>query len=441
MIFHRIKLWSILYSIILSVKVLVVGSGAREHALVWKISQSPLVEKVFCAGGNAGIEEMATVIGTDPLDIKEIASFAKDEGIDFAVVGPEAPLVEGIADEFAKVGIPLFGPTADAARLEGSKAFAKKFMEKHGIPTADFEVFTDFDRAVRYVKGVGAPVVVKADGLAGGKGAVVCRTLDDAIRTLEAFMIRGVFGESGRRVVIEEFLNGEEASYIVMANGEKYVPLPSSQDHKRLLDGDRGPNTGGMGAYSPTPFVTPDIEERIKREVIEPTLKGLIEEGIRFKGFLYAGLMLTEEGPKVLEFNVRLGDPEAQPILMRIKGDFLSAMMEFYEGNKPFLEVDERVAIDVVIASRGYPEKPEKGKEIRGLDRVKNVSDVVVFHAGTVKKEGKVYTSGGRVLNVCAWGKDLKEAKERAYRAVGLIEFEGMHYRKDIGDRALRTRG
>ena len=441
MIFHRIKLWSILYSIILSVKVLVVGSGAREHALVWKISQSPLVGKVFCAGGNAGIEEMATVIGMDSLDIKEIANLAKEEGIDFAIVGPEAPLVEGIADEFAKVGIPLFGPTADAARLEGSKAFAKRFMEKHGIPTADFEVFTDFDRAVRYVKGVGAPVVVKADGLAGGKGAVVCRTLDDAIRTLEAFMIRGIFGESGRRVVIEEFLNGEEASYIVMANGEKYVPLPSSQDHKRLLDGDRGPNTGGMGAYSPTPFVTPDIEEKIKREVIEPTLKGLIEERIHFKGFLYAGLMLTEEGPKVLEFNVRLGDPEAQPILMRIKGDFLSAMVEFYEGNKPSLEVDERVAIDVVIASRGYPEKPEKGKEVKGLDRVKNVSDVVVFHAGTVKKEGKVYTSGGRVLNICAWGKDLKEAKERAYKAVGLIEFEGMHYRKDIGDRALRTRG
>ena len=422
-------------------KVLVVGSGGREHALVWKISQSPVVDEIYCAGGNAGIEEIAHVISIDPLDIHSLAEFSKSEGIDFAVVGPEAPLVKGIADEFEKTGIPLFGPSKEASRLEGSKAFAKKFMERHGIPTADFEVFTDFDRAVRYVKGVGAPVVVKADGLASGKGAVVCRTLDDAIRTLEAFMIRGVFGESGKKVVIEEFLSGEEASYIVMANGEKYIPLPTSQDHKRLLDGDRGPNTGGMGAYSPTPFVTPDVEERIKREVIEPTLKGLMEDGIHFKGFLYAGLMLTDEGPKVLEFNVRLGDPEAQPILMRLKGDFLSALLEFYEGGIPTLGVDERWAVDVVIASRGYPDRPEKGKEIKGLEKVSDLEDVAVFHAGTVKKEGRVYTAGGRVLNVCALGKDLREAREKAYGGVRLIEFEGMHYRKDIGDRALRKTG
>ena len=422
-------------------KVLVVGSGGREHALVWKISQSPVVDEIYCAGGNAGIEGIAHVISIDPLDIHSLAEFSKSEGIDFAVVGPEAPLVKGIADEFEKTGIPLFGPSKEASRLEGSKAFAKKFMERHGIPTADFEVFTDFDRAVRYVKGVGAPVVVKADGLASGKGAVVCRTLDDAIRTLEAFMIRGVFGESGKKVVIEEFLSGEEASYIVMANGEKYIPLPTSQDHKRLLDGDRGPNTGGMGAYSPTPFVTPDVEERIKREVIEPTLKGLMEDGIHFKGFLYAGLMLTDEGPKVLEFNVRLGDPEAQPILMRLKGDFLSALLEFYEGGIPTLGVDERWAVDVVIASRGYPDRPEKGKEIKGLEKVSDLEDVAVFHAGTVKKEGRVYTAGGRVLNVCALGKDLREAREKAYGAVKLIEFEGMHYRKDIGDRALRKTG
>ncbi len=422
-------------------KVLVVGSGGREHALVWKISQSPLVDEIYCAGGNAGIEEIAQVIPIDPLDIRTLTEFSKNEGIDFAVVGPEAPLVNGIADEFEKVGIPLFGPSRQASRLEGSKAFAKKFMERHGIPTADFEVFNEFDRAVRYVKNVGAPVVVKADGLASGKGAVVCRTLDDAIRALEAFMIRGVFGESGKRVVIEEFLTGEEASYIVMANGEKYIPLPSSQDHKRLLDGDRGPNTGGMGAYSPTPFVTPDVEERIRREVIEPTLRGLMEDGIHFKGFLYAGLMLTSEGPKVLEFNVRLGDPEAQPILMRLRGDFLSALLEFYKGGIPHLEVDERWAVDVVIASKGYPERPEKGKEIKGLDRVRDLEAVAVFHAGTVRKEGKVYTAGGRVLNVCALGRDLREAKDKAYSAVELIEFEGMHYRRDIGDRALRMTG
>ncbi len=422
-------------------KVLVVGSGGREHALVWKIAQSPLVSEIYCAGGNAGIEEIARVIPIDPLDIHALVKFSRNEGIDFVVVGPEAPLVKGIADEFEKAGIPLFGPSQQASLLEGSKAFAKKFMNRHEIPTADFEVFTEFDRAVRYVKNVGTPVVVKADGLASGKGAVVCRTLDDAIRALEAFMIRGVFGESGKRVVIEEFLSGEETSYIVMANGEKYIPLPPSQDHKRLLDGDRGPNTGGMGAYSPTPFVTPEVEERIKREVIEPTLKGLIEDGIYFKGFLYAGLMLTSEGPKVLEFNVRLGDPEAQPILMRLRGDFLSAILDFYEGGQPDLEVDGRWAVDVVIASRGYPEKPEKGKEIKGLERISDLEDVVVFHAGTVRKEGRVYTAGGRVLNVCALGKDLREAREKAYGAVRLIEFEGMHYRKDIGERALRGTG
>ncbi len=422
-------------------KVLVVGSGGREHALVWKIAQSPLVSEIYCAGGNAGIEEIARVIPIDPLDIHALVKFSRNEGIDFVVVGPEAPLVKGIADEFEKAGIPLFGPSQQASLLEGSKAFAKKFMNRHEIPTADFEVFTEFDRAVRYVKNVGTPVVVKADGLASGKGVVVCRTLDDAIRALEAFMIRGVFGESGKRVVIEEFLSGEETSYIVMANGEKYIPLPPSQDHKRLLDGDRGPNTGGMGAYSPTPFVTPEVEERIKREVIEPTLKGLIEDGIYFKGFLYAGLMLTSEGPKVLEFNVRLGDPEAQPILMRLRGDFLSAILDFYEGGQPDLEVDGRWAVDVVIASRGYPEKPEKGKEIKGLERISDLEDVVVFHAGTVRKEGRVYTAGGRVLNVCALGKDLREAREKAYGAVRLIEFEGMHYRKDIGERALRGTG
>ncbi len=419
-------------------KVLIVGNGGREHAIAWKISQSPLVKELYVAKGNAGLWEIAKRVDISPTDVGRLADFAKEEGIDFTVVGPEAPLVEGIVDAFESRGLKIFGPTKNAARLEGSKAFAKRFMEKHGVPTAQYEVFDDFDKACRYVKDVGAPLVVKADGLAGGKGAVVCFSEDLAIETLERFMKKEVFGSSGKRVVIEEFLEGEEASYIVMVNGDKYVPLPTSQDHKRLLDGDKGPNTGGMGAYSPTPVINEEMEERIRKEVIERTLKGLKEEGIFFRGFLYAGLMITSEGPKVLEFNVRLGDPEAQPILMRIKGDFLEALLNFYEGRDIELAEDERWTLDVVLASRGYPENPEKGKEIRGLEEVKKMEDVVVFHAGTTLKDGKVVTNGGRVLNVCAYGKTLREAKERAYEAVSRIYFEGMHYRKDIGDKAFK---
>ncbi len=423
---------------LLAMKVLIVGNGGREHAIAWKISQSPLVKELYVAKGNAGLWEIAKRVDIPPTDVERLADFAKEEGIDFTVVGPEAPLVEGIVDAFESRGLKIFGPTKNAARLEGSKAFAKRFMEKHGVPTAQYEVFDDFDKACRYVKDVGAPLVVKADGLAGGKGAVVCFSEDLAIETLERFMKKEVFGSSGKRVVIEEFLEGEEASYIVMVNGDKYVPLPTSQDHKRLLDGDKGPNTGGMGAYSPTPVINEEMEERIRKEVIERTLKGLKEEGIFFRGFLYAGLMITSEGPKVLEFNVRLGDPEAQPILMRVKGDFLEALLNFYEGRDIELAEDERWTLDVVLASRGYPENPEKGKEIRGLEEVKKMEDVVVFHAGTTLKDGKVVTNGGRVLNVCAYGKTLREAKERAYEAVSRIYFEGMHYRKDIGDKAFK---
>ncbi len=419
-------------------KVLVVGNGGREHSLVWKLSQSSLVSQIYCARGNAGIWKVAKRVDISPTDVKRLADFASREGIDFTVVGPEAPLVEGITDEFEKRGLRIFGPSKEASRLEGSKAFAKSFMEKYEVPTARYRVFEDFSEAIKYVKDVGAPIVVKADGLASGKGAVVCSSEEEAIQTIVSFMKEGILGEAGKRVVIEEFLEGEEASYIVMVNGEKYVPLPTSQDHKRLLDGDKGPNTGGMGAYSPTPVIDSEMERRIREEVIERTLKGLASEGIYYRGFLYAGLMITSDGPRVLEFNVRLGDPEAQPILMRVEGDFLKALLDFYEGKEVNLSEDPRWTLDVVIASRGYPKKPEKGKVIEGLESAEKLEDVVVFHAGTDIREGKVVTNGGRVLNVCAYGSTLREAKERAYNAVEKIHFEGMHYRKDIGDKAFR---
>jgi len=420
------------------VKVLVVGNGGREHALVWKLAQSPLVKEIFIAKGNAGAWKLARKVDISPTDVKALAEFALKEGIDFTVVGPEAPLVEGITDEFEKRGLKIFGPSGEAARLEGSKAFAKSFMKKYGIPTASYEVFTDFKKAEEYVREKGAPIVIKADGLAAGKGAVVCKTTEEALQTLDRFLNKKVFGKSSEKVVIEDFLEGEEASYIVMLNGDKYVPLPTSQDHKRLLDGDKGPNTGGMGAYSPTPVITAEVEKRIKEEIVERLIKGLKQEGIFFRGFLYVGLMITREGPKVLEFNVRLGDPEAQPLLMRIKNDFLQTLLDFYEGKEVRIEEDERWALDVVLASRGYPEKPEKGKIIHGLEYLNSMEGVVVFHAGTEERNGFIVTSGGRVLNVCAYGKDLKEAKERVYEAIKYVCFEGMQYRKDIGDKAFK---
>ncbi|RMH01821.1 MAG: phosphoribosylamine--glycine ligase, partial [Aquificota bacterium] len=313
-------------------KVLVVGSGGREHAIAWKLSQSPLLRELYCAKGNGGIWQIAKRVDIEPTDIKALADFAQREGIDFTLVGPEAPLVEGIVDEFEKRGLKIFGPNKRASMLEGSKVFAKEFMQRHGIPTADFHVFEDPNKAKSFVKDFGVPVVIKADGLAGGKGVFVCKTLDCALQAIESLMVQKRLGPAGERVVIEECLEGEEASYIVMLNGDRYVVLPTSQDHKRLLDGDQGPNTGGMGAYSPNPFIDQRTDERIRQEIIQRLIKGLKEEGIHYRGFLYAGLMLTSDGPKVLEFNVRLGDPEAQPILMRIKGDFLKLLLDFYEG-------------------------------------------------------------------------------------------------------------
>jgi len=420
------------------VKVLVVGNGCREHAIAWKISQSPLVKEVFIAKGNAGVD--AKRVDINPTDVKALADFAQREGIDFTIVGPEAPLVEGIVDEFEKRGLKIFGPSQKASLLEASKVFAKDFMLKHGIPTANFEVFDDPDKAKRFIRDFGAPVVVKADGLAGGKGAIVCKTEQSAIEAVDFLMVRKALGKAGERIVIEEFLEGEEGSYIVMVNGEEYIPLPTSQDHKRLLDSDKGPNTGGMGAYSPNPFIDEKTEQEIRKNIIEKTLKALAKEGIYYRGFLYAGLMLTSDGPKVLEFNVRLGDPEAQPLLMRIKGDFLEKLINFYEGRSISLEIDNRCALCVVLASKGYPENPEVGKEIRGLEEAKK-EEVIIFYAGTKIENGKLLTAGGRVLNVCAWGKDIKEAKVKAYKAIEKISFEGMQYRKDIGDKAIRFLG
>jgi len=420
------------------VKVLVVGNGGREHAIAWKISQSPLVKEVFIAKGSAGVD--AKRVDINPTDVKTLADFAQREGIDFTIVGPEAPLVEGIVDEFEKRGLKIFGPSQKASLLEASKVFAKDFMLKHGIPTANFEVFDDPDKAKRFIRDFGAPVVVKADGLAGGKGAIVCKTEQSAIEAVDFLMVRKALGKAGERIVIEEFLEGEEGSYIVMVNGEEYIPLPTSQDHKRLLDGDKGPNTGGMGAYSPNPFIDEKTEQEIRKNIIEKTLKALAKEGIYYRGFLYAGLMLTSDGPKVLEFNVRLGDPEAQPLLMRIKGDFLEKLINFYEGRSISLEIDNRCALCVVLASKGYPENPEVGKEIRGLEEAKK-EEVIIFYAGTKIENGKLLTAGGRVLNVCAWGEDIKEAKVKAYKAIEKLSFEGMHYRRDIGDKAIRFLG
>lgn len=385
-------------------KVLVVGNGGREHALVWKLSQSKLVSQLYCAKGNAGTQKIAINVPIEPTDVESLADFAQKEGIDFTVVGPEAPLTLGLADIFERRGLKVFGPNRTASMLEGSKVFAKEFMQRHNIPTAEFQVFEDPQKAKSFIKDFGVPLVVKADGLASGKGVFVCKTYEEAFQAVDALMVRKTLGEAGSKVVIEEFLQGEEASYIVLLREQSYVPLPTSQDHKRLLDGDRGPNTGGMGAYSPNPFVDKAVEESIKEQVIQRLIKGLKEEGIEYTGFLYAGLMLTDKGPKVLEFNVRLGDPEAQCLLMRVKGDFLKTLLDFYEGKDVELEMDDRVSLCVVLASKGYPEKPDDNKEIGGLEEVEKMEDVVVFHAGTVLREGKVYTKGGRVLNVCAWG-------------------------------------
>jgi len=420
-------------------KVLIVGSGGREHAIAWKVAQSPKVKEIFAAPGNPGIGKIGECVPISPTEIDKLVEFAKEKKIDLTIVGPEAPLVAGIVDEFEKAGLKIFGPSKSAAQLEGSKAFAKEMMKKYGIPTAEFKVFSDPEEAKNFVRERGAPIVIKADGLAAGKGVTVARTLEEALTAIDKIMVKRVFGESGNRVVIEECLEGEEASYLVITDGKNFVPLATAQDHKAVFDGDRGPNTGGMGAYSPAPVLSKDMELRVQEEIVKPILKGMMEEGAPFKGILYVGLMITNDGPKVLEFNVRFGDPEAQVILRRLEDDLVEIAEKTIDGKLPNrLNWKPETSICVVLASKGYPGSYEKGKEIFGIEEAEAIPSVVVFHAGTAIKNGKLVTNGGRVLNVTALGKDIKEAREIVYKAVEKIHFEGMHYRKDIGLKAIK---
>jgi phosphoribosylamine---glycine ligase len=426
--------------------VLVIGGGGREHALAWKIAQSNKVQKVFVAPGNGGTARDKRLDNIDITDVKALREFAQANSVELTVVGPETPLAAGVVDEFRAHGMRIFGPTKAAAQLESSKAFSKAFMKRHGIPTAEYETFTDAQAAHDYVNAKGAPIVVKADGLAAGKGVVVAMTAAEAHEAIDFMLLDNKLGvshnEGGARVVIEEFLQGEEASFIVMCDGKTVLPLATSQDHKRLLDADEGPNTGGMGAYSPAPVVTPEVHARAMREIILPTIKGMEKDGIPFTGFLYAGLMIDPQGHvKTLEFNCRMGDPETQPIMARLKTDLVDVLMAATATNAETrfddfeLEWDRRTAIGVVLAAHGYPMSPRRGDAITGLPQ--DTDDVVVFHAGTQMKDGQVVTSGGRVLCVTALGGTLKLAQQQAYDTIKGIHFDGVQYRTDIGYRAI----
>ena len=430
-------------------KVLVVGGGGREHALAWKLSQSERIQKVYVAPGNGGTARDANLFDVPITDVKAMREWAQQEKIDLTVVGPEAPLAAGIVDEFRAHGMKIFGPTKAAAQLESSKAFSKAFMHRHGIPTALYETFTDAALAHAYVDKMGAPIVVKADGLAAGKGVVVAMTAAQAHEAIDFMLLdnslgvvhnAGADGAAVPRVVIEEFLQGEEASFIVMCDGKNVVALATSQDHKRLLDHDEGPNTGGMGAYSPAPVVTAQVHARAMREVIMPTIKGMEKDGIPYTGFLYAGLMIDEKGqPKTLEFNCRMGDPETQPIMMRLKSDLVDVMLAATSEKLDTVELewDRRVALGVVMAAAGYPANPRKGDVITGLP--KDELDAMVFHAGTTAKEGETLSSGGRVLCVTVLADSVKQAQQKAYEVAKGIHFDGQQYRRDIGFRAIKS--
>jgi phosphoribosylamine---glycine ligase len=424
-------------------KVLVVGNGGREHAMAWKLAQSPRVQQVYVAPGNGGTARDKSLVNVPFTDIPQLRQWAQDNQIGLTVVGPEAPLAAGIVDDFRAHGLRIFGPTQKAAQLESSKAFSKAFMERHNIPTAEFETFTDPVAAHAYVDRKGAPIVVKADGLAAGKGVVVAMSLAEAHEAIDFMLVDNTLGVThnagGARVVIEEFLQGEEASFIVLCDGKNVTALATSQDHKRLLDADQGPNTGGMGAYSPAPVVTAEVHARAMREVIMPTIKGMEKDGIPYTGFLYAGLMINAQGkPKTLEFNCRMGDPETQPILMRLKSDLVEVMLAATsEGlDKIELEWDRRVALGVVMAAAGYPLNPRKGDAISSLPA--DAEDAMVFHAGTTEKDGQILTSGGRVLCVTALADSVRLAQQKAYQTASSIQFDGMQFRKDIGYRAIK---
>ncbi len=419
-------------------KILVIGSGGREHAMAWKIAQSRRVSKVFVAPGNAGTALDNRLTNIDITEVATLVEFARREDIFMTVVGPEAMLAAGIVDAFRAEGLKIFGATKAAAQLESSKDFAKRFMKRHGIPTSAYETFTEAQEAHAYVDAQGVPIVIKADGLAAGKGVVVATTLEEAHKAIDMMLADNKLGAAGARVVIEEFMMGEEASFIVMADGKHVLPLATSQDHKRLNDNDQGPNTGGMGAYSPAPIVTPDIHARVMREIILPTVHGMAEDGIVYTGFLYAGLMIDAQGnSRVVEFNCRLGDPETQPIMMRLKTDFTFMLERAIDGtlNRCEAEWDRRTALGVVIAASGYPDHPRKGDVISGLP--KGSDEAQVFHAGTKFDEKNVVTNGGRVLCVTALGVNVRQAKQFAYELAEPIRFDGMHMRRDIGWRAM----
>jgi phosphoribosylamine--glycine ligase len=424
-------------------KILVIGSGGREHALAWKLAQSPRVQRIFVAPGNGGTAQDPRLENVALTDLKALADFAAAEKIALTVVGPEQPLAAGVVDEFRSRGLRIFGPTKAAAQLESSKAFAKDFMQRHGIPTALYATFEDPAEAHAHVDKHGAPIVIKADGLAAGKGVIVAMTPPEAHEAIDFILLDnklGVQHNAGKaRVVIEEFLEGEEASFIVISDGKNVLPLATSQDHKRLKDGDQGPNTGGMGAYSPAPVVTPNVHARVMHEIIQPTIAGMAKDGMPFTGFLYAGLMIDAQGkPKTIEFNARMGDPETQPIMMRMKSDLVDVLMHATEGTLDQCELqwDRRFALGVVMAAEGYPMQPRKGDVITGLPA--EAEDAMVFHAGTELREGKLHTSGGRVLCVTALGESAKNAQQRAYDALAGIEFDGAQFRRDIGHRAVK---
>jgi phosphoribosylamine--glycine ligase len=419
--------------------ILVIGSGGREHALAWKIAQSPRVGKVFVAPGNPGTAREPGLTNVPITDIAELVAFARNELVTLTVVGPEAPLAAGVVDAFRAAGLKIFGPTKAAAQLESSKDFAKAFMARHGIPTAQYKTFADAEAAHIYVAQRGAPIVIKADGLAAGKGVIVAMTLAEAHEAIDSMLLDNMMGDAGARVVIEDFLKGEEASFIVMVDGKQVLALASSQDHKRLKDGDEGPNTGGMGAYSPAPVVTPEVHARAMREVILPTVAGMARDGMPYTGFLYAGLMVGDDGAvNVVEFNCRMGDPETQPIMARLKSDFVSLVEHAVNGtlDQVDAEWDRRVALGVVLAAKGYPESPRKGDVITGLP-AQQADDALVFHAGTSEQGGQIVTHGGRVLCVTALGDSVKIAQKRAYEVIEGIHFDGMQYRHDIGFRAI----
>jgi len=421
-------------------KVLVIGGGGREHALVWKLSQSRSVDKIYCCPGNAGIAGLAECINVNQNDFSALLDLVKYEWIDLTIVGPEDPLSKGIVDLFEKDGRKILGPTKAAAQLESSKVFSKELMKSHGIPTAEYKVFTSYLHAEEHIRLKGTPIVIKADGLAAGKGVFIANTMEEAIDALKVIMKDRVFGDAGDKVIVEDCLKGEEASYMVFTDGKSVVPMVSSQDHKRIFDFDKGPNTGGMGAYSPAPIVTGELEIVVMEKIMKPTIRALRAEGINYKGILYAGLMIDKGIPSVLEFNCRLGDPETQPVLSRLKTDLMEIALAVAEERLSEINIEwyDEPSVCVVLSSSGYPGKYRKGDVITGIEAADKMEGVKVFHAGTAFKDEHIVTAGGRVLGVTATGEDIAAAKAKAYQAIGKIHYNGMHYRKDIADRAIK---